>query len=216
MHPGECPSAARACDEILSLPLHPRPDATAERRRGIATSFRKDTTRASADNRRRRLHRIPSRRSAARARRQGHRPRQPVDRIDRQHRAPQGARRVRVLHRLGRQRAASWPSSIDRSDVVFHLAAAVGVKLIVEQPVLHHRDQRPRHRGRAEAREQEEEARRHRVDVGGLRQERGRAVPRGRRPRDWGRRPSTAGRTPAARRSTSSSRWRTGKSASCP
>ena len=36
---------------------------------------------------------------------------------------------------------------IDRSDVVFHLAAAVGVKLIVEQPVHTDRDQRPRHRG---------------------------------------------------------------------
>jgi UDP-glucose 4-epimerase len=39
------------------------------------------------------------------------------------------------------------------------------VKLIVEQPVLHHRDQRARHRSRAQAREQEEEARRDRVDV---------------------------------------------------
>ena len=68
---------------------------------------------------------------------------------------------------------------IDRSDVVFHLAAAVGVKLIVEQPVLHHRNQRARHRSGAEARQQEEEARGDRLDLGGLRQERGRAVPRG-------------------------------------
>ena len=46
-----------------------------------------------------------------------------------------GRARVRVLHRLGRTTSRCSPSSIDRSDVVFHLAAAVGVKLIVEQPV---------------------------------------------------------------------------------
>ena len=47
----------------------------------------------------------------------------------------------------------------------------------------HHRDQRARHRGRAEAREQEEEAGADRLDLRGLRQERGGPVPRGRRPR---------------------------------
>ncbi len=36
----------------------------------------------------------------------------------------------------------------------------------------HHRDQRPRHRGGPQARQQEEEAGRHRVDIRGLRQER--------------------------------------------
>ena len=71
---------------------------------------------------------------------------------------------------------------IDRCDVVFHLAAAVGVKLIVEAAGPHHRDQRARHRGRAPARQQEEEAGGHRLDLRGLRQEHRRAVPRGRRP----------------------------------
>ena len=33
---------------------------------------------------------------------------------------------------------------IDRNDVIFHLAAAVGVKLIVEQPVQHHQRRRDR------------------------------------------------------------------------
>ena len=47
----------------------------------------------------------------------------------------------------------------------------------------HDRDQRARHGGRAEAREQEEEARRDRLDVRGLRQEHDGAVPRGRRSR---------------------------------
>ena len=51
-----------------------------------------------------------------------------------------------IAHLKGRKRASRtrstrsptsrcWPRLIDRSDVVFHLAAAVGVKLIVEQPV---------------------------------------------------------------------------------
>ena len=79
----------------------------------------------------------------------------------------------------------------------------------------HDRDQRARHRGRAAPRHQEEEAGVHRLDVGGLRQEHRRPVPRGRRPGD-GRRPrSTAGPMPAARRSTSSWRWPTGRKASC-
>ena len=61
---------------------------------------------------------------------------------------------------------------IDRCDIVVHLAAAVGVKLIVEQPVhtietnVHGTEVVLKHR------EQEEEARADRVDVGGLRQER--------------------------------------------
>ena len=46
----------------------------------------------------------------------------------------------------------------------------------------HHRDQRARHRGRAQARQQEEEAGPDRLDLRGLRQEHGGAVPRGRRP----------------------------------
>ena len=48
----------------------------------------------------------------------------------------------------------------------------------------HDREQRARHRGRAAPRQQEEAAGGGGVDVGGLRQERRRAVPRGRRPGD--------------------------------
>ena len=59
---------------------------------------------------------------------------------------------------------AEW---IDRSDVVFHLAAAVGVKLIVERPV-----------HTIETNEQEEKACCDRVDVGGVRQEHRRPVSR--------------------------------------
>ena len=85
---------------------------------------------------------------------------------------------LRVPHRLGEQRAAAGrahrsqrrrlPLRRRRRREADRRAAGA-----------HDRNQRARHRGRAEAREQEEEARRHRVDVGGLRQERGRAVPRG-------------------------------------
>ena len=60
---------------------------------------------------------------------------------------------------------------VDRADVVFHLAAAVGVKLIVEQPVHTIETNVQGHRGGAHAREQEEEARADRLDVRGVRQE---------------------------------------------
>ena len=60
---------------------------------------------------------------------------------------------------------------IDRNDVIFHFAAAVGVKLIVEAAGAHDRNQRARHRSRAEARQQEEKEGRHRVHVRGVRKE---------------------------------------------
>ena len=106
---------------------------------------------------------------------------------------------VPLHHRHASPTSRCSPSSIDRCDVVVHLAAAVGVKLIVEAARPHHRDQRARHRGRPQARQQEEEAGPHRLDLRGLRQEHGRAVPRGRRPGARARRTSTAGPTPAAR-----------------
>ena len=107
--PADCPRAARACDEVLSLPLHPGlGDAEIDRVAGAVCGFEAGgLTRASAHHRRRRLHRIASFRGAARARPPGARPRQPLDRIDRQHRAPEGPPRLRVLHRLGGQRAAA-------------------------------------------------------------------------------------------------------------
>ena len=100
-HPADCPVAARLCDEILSLPLHPalrddEVDADCRGRARVPAADRRSLTKgqpsASVDHRRGRVHRIPSLRSAARSGARGADPRQPVDRIDRQHRAPQGAR----------------------------------------------------------------------------------------------------------------------------
>ena len=72
---------------------------------------------------------------------------------------------------------------IDRSDVVFHLAAAVGVKLIVEQPV--HTIETNVHGTEVVLKHANKKKKLvvHRLDVRGLRQEHRRAVPRGRRPR---------------------------------
>ena len=61
---------------------------------------------------------------------------------------------------------------VDRADVVFHLAAAVGVKLIVESAGADDRDERARHRSRAHPREQEGETRRASPPPRGVRQER--------------------------------------------
>ena len=216
-----CPIADRVCARgavaaAVSV-------ARRRRRRGAWSTrpcgtFRKDVIlmRECSDHRRRRLHRLPSRRGAARRRPRSHRPRRPVDRVDRQHRAP-------------RRAAPSFPYTIDtvfnepllaelvdRADVVFHLAAAVGVKLIVEQPV--HTIETNVHGTEVDpaAREQEEEAGVHRLDLRGLRQEHRRAVPRGRRPGAWARPRGTAGRTPAARRSTSSWPSPTGRRSKLP
>ena len=71
---------------------------------------------------------------------------------------------------------------VDRADVVFHLAAAVGVKKIVEEPVntiecnVHGTEIVLKHANK------KKRPVRHRLDLRGLRQERRRAVPRGRRP----------------------------------
>ena len=87
---------------------------------------------------------------------------------------------------------------IDRSDVVFHLAAAVGVKLIVEQPV--HTIETNVHGTEVVLKHANKKKKLvvHRLHVGGLRQEHRRAVPRERRARARRRRRSTAGPTPAA------------------
>ena len=65
-------------------------------------------------------------------RRVGHR--RPVDRLDGQHRPPQGPPGFDyVIDTVMNEPLMA--ELIDRADVVFHLAAAVGVKLIVEAPV---------------------------------------------------------------------------------
>ncbi len=62
---------------------------------------------------------------------------------------------------------------VDRNDVIFHFAAAVGVKLIVEEPVhtietnVHGTEVVLKHA------EQEKEEGRHRLDIGGVRKEHG-------------------------------------------
>ena len=100
---------------------------------------------------------------------------------------------------------------VDRGDVVFHLAAAVGVKLIVEQPVhtietnVHGTEVVLRHANKKKKLVVD------RFDLGGLRQEQRRAVPGGLGPRDGPDDRSIAGRTRAARPSTSSWRWPTGR-----
>ena len=188
------------------------PSAPADARAGARLTGH-DSMRASA-HRRRRVRRIAPGRGAARRAATGHGHRRPVDRIDGQHRAPQGPARLRVRDRHGHERAAHGrahrsrrrrvpPGRRRRREADRRSAGA------------HDRDERARHRGRAQAREQEGQARRHLLDVGGLRQEHGRAVPRGRRPGDGPDAASTAGRTRAARRSTSSWRSPTTASGSC-
>ena len=104
---------------------------------------------------------------------------------------------------------------IDRSDVVFHLAAAVGVKLIVEQPVhtietnVHGTEVVLKHANKKKKL----------VVICSTSEVYGKSndVPfrEDARSRDRARRRSTAGRTRAARPSTSSSRSPTGRNASC-
>ena len=74
-------------------------------------------------------------RGAARARRRGLRARRPVHRLDRQHRPPQGASRASTTRSTRSTNEPLLAELIDRCDIVVHLAAAVGVKLIVEPPV---------------------------------------------------------------------------------
>ena len=219
--PADCPVADRACDEVLSLPLHPgADDADGRRRRGggarlrRCTDERTDAVRAlitgGAGFIGSHLVRSAARRAATRSLVLDNLSTGSIDNIAHL----KGRAGLRVHHRHGRQRAAArradrsqrrrLPSRRRRRRQADRRAAGA-----------HDRDQRARHRGRAQAREQEEEA--------------GRRSPRP--PRStarattcrsartriwcWARRRSTAGPTPAARRSTSSSRSPTGRSASC-
>ena len=103
---------------------------------------------------------------------------------------------------------------IDRSDVVFHLAAAVGVKLIVEQPVhtietnVHGTEVVLKHANKKKKL----------VVIASTSEVYGKSrTCRSAKTPTWcsGRPPSIAGPTPAARRSTSSWRSRTGRRRSC-
>ena len=94
--PADCPTAdarrrrsAVAAAAIPALPLGRR-----GQRRASPTPCGKERHRESADHRRRRLHRIASGRGAAGRGPRGRRHRQPVDRLDPQHRAPEGPSRA--------------------------------------------------------------------------------------------------------------------------
>ena len=109
--------------------------------------------------------------------------RRPVDRLHRQHHAPQGQPEFPLHHRHRLQRPAGRgdgrsrrrdlpPGRRGRREADRRTAGA------------HHRDQRARHRSDPPPRREEEEAGVHRLDLGGLRQERQGAVQRGDRPGD--------------------------------
>ncbi len=146
----------------------------------------------STDHRGRGIHRIASGRGAARGRRGGGRHRQPLDRIDPQHRSSEGPAEVPLRHRHAHQRAA--PRRTDRSQRR-HLSLRGRGRREAHRRAAgpHHRDQRAWHGGRAQAREQEEEARLHRLHLRGLRQERRRPLPRRRRPGHGRRREASLG-----------------------
>ena len=170
----------------------------------------------SAHHRRSRLHRVAPRRGAARRRAPRVGARQPVDRarfenID----APEGPHPGSSTPSTAVDNEPLLAELIDDSDVVFHLAAAVGVKLIVEEPVhtietnVHGTEVVLKHANKKKKL----------VVIASTSEVYGKStavpVPRGRGPRARARRPSIAGPTRAARRSTSSWRWRTGRRRSC-
>ena len=87
-----------------------------------------------ADHRRSRLHRLSSRRVAPRQRLGGLRAGRPLDRLGAKRRAPPRPAGLPPDRRLGAQ-VVVVDELVHRCDVVFHLAAAVDLSLIVEEPV---------------------------------------------------------------------------------
>ena len=65
----------------------------------------------------------------------GSHPRRSVDRLDREHRAPDRPARISITASAPSMDAPLVAELVDRCDFTIHLAAAVGVKLIVERPV---------------------------------------------------------------------------------
>src|SRR5262249_236705 len=88
--PAECPIAAQACDEIVSLPLYPaladddvRPVAATVRAFAAPAPVScKDIPSACVDQRGGRVHRLPCLGNLARSGARGPDPRQPVHRLD--------------------------------------------------------------------------------------------------------------------------------------
>ena len=89
----------------------------------------------SARHRRRRVHRLPPLRVAARRRLGGLRARRPLDRLEQNVAHLRDRPRLPPRRRLGALDQAVVSELVHKCDVVYHLAAAVGVRLIVEQPV---------------------------------------------------------------------------------
>ena len=142
------------------------------------------------------------------------RARRPLDRVDGEHPAPQGATPGSTTRSSPARRTRVVAELVDEADVVYHLAAAVGVELIVESPVRTIETNLRCTEVVLEQAEQEAPAGVRRLDQRGVRQV---AAPsRSRRTATWSWAPPTwrAGPTRAPRRSTSSSRSPTGRSAS--
>ncbi len=157
------------------------------------------------------LHRLASRRAAPRPRLGGLGARRPFDRVDAEHRSP--LRSTTGFH-LVVESASSQSSVVSelvyRCDVVYHLAAAVGVRLIVEQPGTHAPHERPRHGERPRVLPPLRQARpRSRRPPRSTATTARRCRSRRRRAGSTGRRPQRGGRTRTPRRWTSSSRSRT-------
>ena len=120
--------------------------------------FERNHLRESVNYRRRRIHRISSRRSAARCRARGRHHRQPVDRLHPQRRPPEVEPAVQVRHRHAHQRAAARRA--DRSQRR-HLSFRGRGRREADRRTAgaHDRNQRARHRSRAETRATRKERR---------------------------------------------------------
>ena len=197
-----------------SPPRH-RPACGAARSRPTRRSGR-TCSNEGAHHRRGGLRGKPPRGGAARARRRGPRDRQPLHGLDREHRAPEGEPHAsttrstasstsRVARRARRPRGRRLPPG-GRGGRAAHR----------REPGQHHRDQRPRHRDGAEARQQEEEEGAARLHLRGLRQDQRRSPSARTATSCWAPPPRDAGATPAARPSTSSWPSPTTRRSGCP
>ena len=122
------------------------------------TPFERNHPRESVNYRRGRIHRIASRRGTARCGPRGRHHRQPVDRFHPQHRTSEVESAVQVRHRHAHQRAAARRAHRSQRR---HLSFRRRGRREADRRTAgaHDRNQRARHRGRPEAREQEEERR---------------------------------------------------------
>ena len=144
------PTKCCRCPSIPAWPPMPSPRSL--------RPFERNHLRESVNHRRRRFHRVSSRRGSAQCRARSRHHRQPVDRLHPQRRPPEVESAIQVHHRHAHQRAAARRA--DRSQRR-HLSFRRRRRREAHRRTAgaHHRDQRARHRSGAEAREQEEERR---------------------------------------------------------